>query len=127
MLQGVSNRTVCPKCCTERHPATTPRGAAAAAAKLDSLDFALGLYKLEDLEMMWERRWDTVALVGWGPGRIVVVFRGTTTLKNVYADLQACELCILCQGLSSEEQFLFMRSVDCTLVKLILEVDTSAG
>ncbi len=39
--------------------------------------------------MMWERRWDTVALVGWGPGRIVVVFRGTTTLKNVFADLQA--------------------------------------
>jgi len=59
------------------------------AAKLNSLDFALGLYRLEELEMVWERRWDTVALVGWGPGRVVVAFRGTTTLKNVFADLQA--------------------------------------
>ena len=91
-MQGLTNRTVCPECHSERHPKISGN-VAAAAAKLDSLDFALGLYRLEDLEMMWERLWDTVALVGWGPGRIVVVFRGTTTLKNVFADLQAWLLC----------------------------------
>lgn len=37
---------------------------------------------------MWERRHDTMALLGWGPGRIVIVFRGTNSLKNVVADLQ---------------------------------------
>ena len=29
-----------------------------------------------------------MALLGWGPGRIVIVFRGTNSLKNVVADLQ---------------------------------------
>ena len=29
-----------------------------------------------------------MALLGWGPGRIVIVFRGTNSLKNVAADLQ---------------------------------------
>ncbi|BDA50387.1 probable lipase at C-terminar half [Coccomyxa sp. Obi] len=91
-VQGVGKRVVCPECQSEGRQAPITgvgSGGSAAAAKLDSLDFALGLYRLEDLEMMWERLWDTVALVGWGPGRIVVVFRGTTTLKNVFADLQA--------------------------------------
>lgn len=57
-----------------------------------SLEIALGLYGLEHIEMMWERRLDTMALIGWGPGRIVVVFRGTNSLRNVLADLQVTAL-----------------------------------
>ncbi len=38
--------------------------------------------------MLWERRLDTMALIAWGSNRIVVVFRGTNSLKNVLADLE---------------------------------------
>ncbi|CAL8470482.1 g10024 [Coccomyxa elongata] len=57
-----------------------------------SLECAMGLYGLEHMEVMWERRHDTMALLGWGPGRIVIVFRGTNSLKNVVADLQAWQV-----------------------------------
>ena len=52
-----------------------------------SLDTALRLYGLERMEVLWERRLDTMALIAWGANRIVVVFRGTNSLKNVLADL----------------------------------------
>ena len=41
--------------------------------------------------MLWERRLDTMALISWGANRIVVVFRGTNSLKNVKADLEVRE------------------------------------
>lgn len=53
-----------------------------------SLDTAMRLYGLERMEVMWERRLDTMALIAWGNNRIVVVFRGTNSLKNVLADLE---------------------------------------
>ncbi|KAK9907744.1 hypothetical protein WJX75_009081 [Coccomyxa subellipsoidea] len=66
--------------------------AASVTAEDFSLDAAMGLYGLEHMEVMWERRHDTMALLGWGPGRIVIVFRGTNSLKNVAADLQAWQV-----------------------------------
>ena len=42
--------------------------------------------------MLWERRLDTMALIAWGSNRIVVVFRGTNSLKNVMADLEVRKL-----------------------------------
>ena len=53
-----------------------------------SLDTALKLYGLERMEVLWERRHDTMALIAWGHNRVVVVFRGTNSLKNVLADLE---------------------------------------
>ena len=53
-----------------------------------SLDTALKLYGLERMEVLWERRHDTMALIAWGRNRVVVVFRGTNSLKNVLADLE---------------------------------------
>ena len=53
-----------------------------------SLDTALRLYGLQRMEVLWERRLDTMALIAWGANRIVVVFRGTNSLKNVLADLE---------------------------------------
>ena len=53
-----------------------------------SLDSALKLYGLERMEVLWERRHDTMALIAWGNNRVVVVFRGTNSLKNVLADLE---------------------------------------
>lgn len=49
----------------------------------------MALYDLEHIEVLWERRHDTMALLGWGPNKIVIVFRGTSTLRNVLADMQA--------------------------------------
>lgn len=66
------------------------RSRASVTAEDFSLEAAMGLYGLEHMEVMWERRLDTMALLGFGPGRIVLVFRGTNSLKNVVADLQAC-------------------------------------
>ena len=52
----------------------------------------MALYDLEHIEVLWERRHDTMALLGWGPNKIVIVFRGTSTLRNVLADMQARSL-----------------------------------
>ena len=49
----------------------------------------MALYNVEHMEVLWERRHDTMALLGWGPNKIVIVFRGTSTLRNVLADIQA--------------------------------------
>ena len=61
----------------------------ATSAEDFSLEVAMALYGLERIEVLWERRYDTMALLGWGPNKIVIVFRGTSTLRNVLADLQA--------------------------------------
>ena len=64
----------------------------AAGAEDFSLEVAMALYDLEHIEVLWERRHDTMALLGWGPNKIVIVFRGTSTLRNVLADMQARSL-----------------------------------
>ncbi len=61
-----------------------------------SLDTALRLYGLERMEVLWERRLDTMALIAWGSNRIVVVFRGTSSLKNVLADLEVTNTALAC-------------------------------
>jgi len=61
-----------------------------------SLDTALRLYGLERMEVLWERRLDTMALIAWGSNRIVVVFRGTSSLKNVLADLEVTITALAC-------------------------------
>ncbi len=71
------------------------RSRASVTAEDFSLDAAMGLYGLDHMEVMWERRLDTMALLGFGPGRVVLVFRGTNSLKNVVADLQACLIPVL--------------------------------
>lgn len=58
-----------------------------------SLEVAMGLYGLRHMEMIHELQRDTVALLGWGPNTVVLTFRGTTTLKNVFTDLQV-QLCV---------------------------------
>jgi hypothetical protein len=58
-----------------------------------SMDVALGLYDLEHMEVFVEHQHDTVALLGWGPTNVVLTFRGTTTLKNVFTDLQVRPSC----------------------------------
>lgn len=66
-----------------------------------SLDTALRLYDLERMEVLWERRYDTMALIAWGANRIVVVFRGTNSLKNILADLEVMLIVFVSRSLSA--------------------------
>lgn len=66
-----------------------------------SLDTALRLYDLERMEVLWERRHDSMALIAWGANRIVVVFRGTNSLKNILADLEVMHYVFVSHSLSA--------------------------
>ena len=56
-----------------------------------SLETAMRLYGLTDFELLWERGKDTKCLVAWDDAArvMVVAFRGTASMSNVLADLQA--------------------------------------
>ena len=54
-----------------------------------SLDTAMSLYGLEHSELFWEKALDTKLLLAWNAHTIVVAFRGTASLANALADLQA--------------------------------------
>jgi hypothetical protein len=56
-----------------------------------SLETAMRLYGLTDFELLWERGKDTKCLVACDDAAtvMVVAFRGTASMSNVLADLQA--------------------------------------
>ncbi|DBA91385.1 TPA: hypothetical protein ACH3X2_003920 [Trebouxia sp. C0005] len=54
-----------------------------------SLEEAKELYALSEHELLWEPKHDTKCLLGFGHNTIVVAFRGTASLKNASADVQA--------------------------------------
>ncbi|KAL0026556.1 hypothetical protein WJX77_006522 [Trebouxia sp. C0004] len=54
-----------------------------------TLHTAMGLYKLTDSELFWELQLDTRCLMGWNASTIVLAFRGTASMANALADLQA--------------------------------------
>ena len=45
------------------------------------------------MQVLYEPAKDTVCLMGWAPGLIVVTFRGTASLANVRADLSVSNIC----------------------------------
>ena len=47
------------------------------------------LYGLTAFELLWERERDTKALMAWNDDTLVLAFRGTASLRNVLADIQA--------------------------------------
>ncbi len=47
------------------------------------------LYGLTSFELLWERERDTKALMAWNDDTVVLAFRGTASLRNVLADVQA--------------------------------------
>lgn len=53
------------------------------------MDTALSLYDLENFEMLWDKTHDTKAILGWSSDTVVIAFRGTASISNVLADLQA--------------------------------------
>ena len=62
---------------------------------LTDTGYALSLYPtLEEHELLVEESTDTRAFLAWGPGMLVVAFRGTVTRKNIVTDLEVrvCEL-----------------------------------
>ena len=54
-----------------------------------TLEAAMKLYKLTAFELLWERETDTKAMIAWSEDTVVLAFRGTASLRNVLADLQA--------------------------------------
>ncbi|DBA98954.1 TPA: hypothetical protein ACH3X1_014695 [Trebouxia sp. C0004] len=50
------------------------------------------LYGLESHELLWEQKHDTKCLMGFGPDTILLAFRGTASLKNASADIQAWQV-----------------------------------
>ena len=57
-------------------------------SKLD-LGTAMDLYGLTNSELFWEKSLDTKLLVAWNKNTVVFAFRGTASLSNVLADIQA--------------------------------------
>ena len=39
--------------------------------------------------MLWDKKHDTKAILGWSTDTVVIAFRGTASISNVLADLQA--------------------------------------
>ncbi len=54
-----------------------------------SLETAMGLYGLEHSELFWEKALDTKLLLAWSDKTIVMAFRGTASMANALADVQA--------------------------------------
>lgn len=55
-----------------------------------SLETAMELYKLQHSELFWEKALDTKLLLAWSQDTIMLAFRGTASMANALADLQAC-------------------------------------
>ena len=53
-----------------------------------TLEAAMGLYGLQEFELLWERASDTKALMAWNQDTLVLAFRGTASMANVLSDLQ---------------------------------------
>lgn len=53
-----------------------------------NLETAMGLYGLQEFELLWERASDTKALMAWNQDTLVLAFRGTASMANVLSDLQ---------------------------------------
>ena len=63
------------------------------------LETAMSLYGLRKFELLWERALDSKALIAWNDDTVVLAFRGTASLANLWADLQVCH-----EGLVSQLQ-----------------------
>lgn len=54
---------------------------------LGDMQVALGLYDLDDWEVVWEKETDTKALLAWGESTVVVAFKGTSSRENIITDM----------------------------------------
>lgn len=62
---------------------------------------ALGLFGLQHFETFWAQELDAKCLLGWGPGTIVIAFRGTASMQNALSDLKASGGGLLAQAACS--------------------------
>ena len=55
-----------------------------------SLEEGFALYDppLEHFELFWEKSLDTKLLLAWNQEVILLAFRGTASMSNVFADIQ---------------------------------------
>ncbi|KAL3155626.1 hypothetical protein ABBQ38_010824 [Trebouxia sp. C0009 RCD-2024] len=75
-------------------PATPAVGRCAAQLERTTLSLpaALSLYQLTESKLLTELQTDTRCLLAWNATRIVITFRGTASVKNAKADLQAWQV-----------------------------------
>ena len=52
----------------------------------------MAMYKLEHVQLFWERSLNTKVVVAWSRHMLVLTFRGTASIRNAVADLQVCVL-----------------------------------
>lgn len=59
-----------------------------------TLETAMTLYQLQQYRIIWEEKSDTKCLIAWNSSLVVLTFRGTASITNVWMDLQvrACEV-----------------------------------
>ena len=50
--------------------------------------------RLRKFELLWERKLDSKALIAWNDDTVVLAFRGTASLANLWADLQVRWPCL---------------------------------
>ncbi|DBA85888.1 TPA: hypothetical protein ACH3X1_005433 [Trebouxia sp. C0004] len=65
------------------------QGTAFTARTTLTLETAMSLYKLTESHSFWEVEQDTRCLISSGNNTVVVAFRGTASMRNALADLQA--------------------------------------
>jgi hypothetical protein len=61
-----------------------------------SMEHALKFYNLHDVEVIRDSLLVNKALVAWGPGVLLLAFRGTANKGNMKQDLQVMNLLISC-------------------------------
>ena len=67
-------------------------GTAAPARPRFTPQAGMAMLGLSQVQLFWERSLDTKVLIGWSDDTVVISFRGTASLRNALADLQARSL-----------------------------------
>lgn len=49
---------------------------------------AIELFSLSNFDVVWEPKLNTKAIVGWSKDKVVIAFRGTTSMSNLMSDVQ---------------------------------------
>lgn len=55
-----------------------------------SVETAMALFQLENLEVVRDPLTDGKCLIAWGPTMLVLAFRGTASRKNMRTDAKVC-------------------------------------
>jgi hypothetical protein len=79
ILQAVAEVALCPCLCVYAQAPDSPY----------TVEKAMRLFPgMDQFDLIWEKVTDTKMLMAWGPGTVVLAFRGTASFTNVVTDIQ---------------------------------------